>query len=67
VADYPNLSNYTRELYQYPGIAATVNVPEIKAGYFGNMPDVNPHGIVAIGPEFDLDRPHDRDRLPKAA
>ena len=67
IADYPNLSNYTRELYQYPGIAGTVNVAEIKSGYFGNMAHINPTGIVAIGPEFDLDRPHDRDRLPKAA
>ena len=67
ISDYPNLSNYTRELYQYPGIAETVNVAEIKAGYFTTMPQVNPTGIVAIGPEFDLGRPHDRDRLPKAA
>jgi putative glutathione S-transferase len=67
ISDYPNLSNYTRELYQYPGIADTVNVAEIKAGYFGNMAHINPTGIVAIGPEFDLDRPHDRGRLPAAA
>ena len=67
IGDYANLSNYTRELYQYPGIAETVNVAEIKRGYFGNMAHINPTGIVAIGPEFDLDRPHDRDRLPAAA
>lgn len=67
ISEYPNLSNYTRELYQYPGIAETVNVAEIKAGYFTNMPHINPAGIVAVGPEFDLDRPHDRDRLPAAA
>lgn len=67
ISEYPNLSNYTRELYQYPGIAETVNVAEIKAGYFTNMPHVNPTGVIAVGPEFDLDRPHDRDRLPAAA
>jgi len=44
-----------------------VNVAEIKRGYFGNMSHINPTGIVAIGPEFDLAKPHDRDRLPKAA
>jgi len=67
ISDYPNLSNYTRELYQYPGIADTVDIVEIKSGYFGNMRHINPAGIVAIGPEFDLASAHDRDRLPKAA
>ena len=67
ISEYPNLSMYTRELYQYPGIADTVNVAEIKSGYFGNMTHINPTGIVAIGPDFDLDKPHDRDRLPAAA
>lgn len=67
ISDYPNLSNYTRELYQYPGVADTVVMDEIKRGYFTNMTHINPTGIVAIGPDFDLDRPHDRDRLPAAA
>lgn len=67
ISEYPNLSMYTRELYQYPGIADTVNVAEIKRGYFGNMTHINPTGIVAIGPEFDLAEPHDRDRLSVAA
>ena len=67
IGEYPNLSMYTRELYQFPGIADTVNVAEIKNGYFGSMAHINPTGIVAIGPDFDLANPHDRDRLPTAA
>ncbi len=67
IGDYSNLSNYTRELYQYPGIADTVNMPEIKNGYFGNMTHINPTGIVAVGPELDLADAHDRARLPAAA
>jgi putative glutathione S-transferase len=67
IGDYPNLSNYTRELYQYPGIADTVDIAEIKSGYFGNMRHINPAGIVAIGPKFDLADTHDRDRLSAAA
>ena len=67
ISEYPNLSMYTRELYQYPGIADTVDVGAIKNGYFGNMRHINPTGIVAIGPDFDLANPHDRGRLPKAA
>lgn len=67
LSDYPNLTNYARELYQYPGVADTVNMAEIKAGYYASMPHINPTGIVAVGPDFDFDRPHDRDRLPNAA
>ena len=44
-----------------------VNVAEIKSGYFSNMTHINPTGIVAIGPAFDLANPHNRARLPAAA
>lgn len=67
LADYPNLSNYTRELYQVPGIAETIDIAGIKAGYYGNMPQVNPTGIVPLGPPVDFTAPHDRDRFRKAA
>ncbi|WP_448208069.1 glutathione S-transferase family protein [Azospirillum sp. sgz302134] len=63
IEDYPNLSNYLRELYQWPGIRGTVNLAHIKAGYYIN-PAINPTLIVPKGPALDLDRPHDRDRLP---
>ena len=36
IADYPNLSNYLRELYQVPGVAGTVNLHHIKAHYYGS-------------------------------
>lgn len=61
IEDYPALRNYLRELYQWPGIASTVNFAEIKQGYY-QLADK--HGIVAIGPELDLTTPHDRERLP---
>jgi putative glutathione S-transferase len=67
LADYPNLSNYTRELYQVPGIAETIDIQGIKAGYYGGMPQVNPTGIVPLGPEVNFAAPHDRDRFKKAA
>jgi len=67
LADYPNLSNYTRELYQVPGIAETIDIAGIKAGYYGGMPQVNPTGIVPLGPEVNFAAPHDRDRFKKAA
>jgi putative glutathione S-transferase len=61
--DYPSLSNYLRELYQWPGIRETVNLEHIKVGYYTN-PAINPTLIVPKGPQLDFDRPHDRDRLP---
>jgi putative glutathione S-transferase len=61
--DYPNLWGYTRELYQVPGVAETVNLHHIKHHYFGSHTTVNPTGIVPKGPEIDFTAPHDRERL----
>lgn len=63
IEDYPNLSNYLRELFQVPGIAETVNMLHIKAHYYGSHKTINPSGIVPVGPEVDYSRPHDRDRF----
>ena len=68
IRDHRNLWNYLKDLYQYPGIAEITDIPGIKSGYYGNMAQVNPSGIVPKGPEdIDLTEPHDRDRLAKAA
>lgn len=64
IADYPNLSNYLRELYQWPGVAGTVNFEHIKRHYYMSHPQINPTRIVPVGPEIKLDAPHDRARLP---
>ncbi|MFP1632277.1 glutathione S-transferase family protein [Zhengella sp. ZM62] len=63
VADYPNLSNYLRDLYQVPGIAGTVDLHHIKNHYYGSHETINPSRIVPKGPELDWDAPHDRDRF----
>jgi len=63
VIDFPNLSNYLRELYQVPGVAETVSIPEIKRHYYHSHRDVNPTGIVPLGPALDFDAPHDRGKL----
>ncbi|MCX8572142.1 glutathione S-transferase family protein [Aminobacter sp. MET-1] len=67
IADYPNLSNYLRELYQVPGVAETVNMLHIKAHYYGSHATINPTGIIPLGPELNLDAPHNRGKLLKAA
>lgn len=66
IEDYPNLSNYLRDLYQVPGVAGTVDIKNIKTHYYGSHESINPHGIVPIGPALDFDRPHNREAL-KAA
>jgi glutathionyl-hydroquinone reductase len=63
IADYPNLWNYTRDLYQKPGIAETVSIDHIKRHYYGSQRQVNPTGIVPIGPSIDFNAPHDRNRF----
>jgi glutathionyl-hydroquinone reductase len=66
LADYHNLSNYLREVYQMPGVAETVDFDLIKSGYYGGMRHINPNGILPLGPELDLSTPHDRSRLAAA-
>src|SRR6202007_2436135 len=67
IADYHSLSNYTREIYQMPGVAETVDMPGIKLGYYGGMRNLNPSGIIPLGPALDLAAPHDRGEIAKAA
>ncbi|MBI1821268.1 MAG: glutathione S-transferase family protein [Nitrospirae bacterium] len=61
--DYQNLYGYLKELYQYDGIAETVNFDHIKRHYYMTHEDINPTRIVPVGPEMDLTAPHNRGRL----
>lgn len=63
IEDYPNLSNWLRELYQWPNIAQTVDFEHIKHHYYASHRTINPTGIVPKGPALDLMREHDRNRL----
>ncbi|HEY0686093.1 MAG TPA: glutathione S-transferase C-terminal domain-containing protein [Steroidobacter sp.] len=67
LADFPNLSNYLRDIYQRPGVAETVNVRHIVLGYYSQS--WNPSGIIPLGPrdyQEWLARPHDRERFSAA-
>ncbi|QJQ96200.1 MULTISPECIES: glutathione S-transferase family protein [Halomonadaceae] len=64
IEEYPNLSHYLRELYQWPGMAETVNLDHIKRHYYFSHDSINPTRIVPKGPQLDFTRPHDRERLP---
>lgn len=63
LADYPALSAYTRDVYQTPGVAGTVDLDHIKRHYYGSHRSINPTGIVPAGPDIDYAAPHGRDGL----
>jgi putative glutathione S-transferase len=63
IVDYPNLFGYLKDLYQYPGIAETVNFDHIKRHYYMTHGDINPTRIVPLGPDQELRSPHGRERL----
>lgn len=52
--DYKNLWNYTKRIYNLEGMAETVNFDHIKNHYYRSHPDINPNGIVPLGPDEDL-------------
>lgn len=54
VQDYPKLWDWTRALYQTPGVAETVNFDHIKQHYYRSHHRINPNGIVPLGPCLDL-------------
>jgi glutathionyl-hydroquinone reductase len=60
IVDYPNLWGFVRELYQLPGVAQTCNFEHIRRHYYASHESINPHRIVAIGPDLELDREHGR-------
>ena len=60
IADYPNLSEYLRDLYQQPGIAKTVNLEHIKKHYYESHETINPSRVVPKGPVVDFTAPHNR-------
>ncbi|MDT4851990.1 Glutathionyl-hydroquinone reductase YqjG [compost metagenome] len=63
LADYPNLSGWLRELYQWPGVAETVNFTHIKHHYYASHRTINPTGVVPLGPAQDFSQPHSRGHL----
>jgi putative glutathione S-transferase len=63
IEDYEHIPAYVRDLFQQPGIAATVDLPYIKQHYYGSHRTINPSGIVPRGQEIDFNRPHNRAQL----
>ena len=63
VYEYPALWGYTREIHQLPGIGATVSIDEYKMHYYGSHRNLNPAGIIPVGPALDFSTPHGRELL----
>ena len=67
IMDYSHLWGYLRELFQYPGIAETVDFSQIKQHYFTTQTHINPHGIIPVGPQdIDFSISHGRELLPNS-
>ena len=66
LVDYPALWAWTRELYQWPGVADTFNLEHVVRHYHYSHATINPHRILPIGPELDFMAPHGRERLQAA-
>jgi putative glutathione S-transferase len=67
IADYPNLSNYVRELYQIKGIKETIHMDHIKAHYYTSHSSINPTGVIPTGPKINYEEAHNRNRFNEEA
>ncbi len=61
--EYDHLWPYSRDLYQWPGVAETVSFDEIRRHYYLTHPMINPSGLVAVRPAVGFDEPHGRESL----
>jgi glutathionyl-hydroquinone reductase len=60
LVEYEYLWPYARDLFQWPGVAATVDFGEIRAHYYRTHPMINPSGLVAMLPAASFDEPAHR-------
>ena len=64
LTEMPVLWAYARDLFQTPGFGDTIHFPQIKAHYYETHTDVNPTGIVPLGPTLgNWAEPHHREEL----
>ena len=63
IADYPNLWAFTRQVYQFDGVAERTNFDHITEHYYCSHPMINPTRVVPVRPALDFSAPHDRGRV----
>ena len=61
IVDYPNIWNYSRELYQITGIEETTDFDHIIRHYHFSHETINPNRIIPINPIINWAEPHTRD------
>lgn len=60
----PALWGYARDLFQTSGFGDTIDMEQIKAHYYGVHRQLNPTGIVPLGPDLaNWATAHDRGQL----
>ncbi|MEU7922267.1 glutathione S-transferase family protein [Micromonospora zamorensis] len=61
LTEMPVLWAYARDLFQTPGFGETVDFDHIKRHYYGTHREINPSGIVPLGPDVSgWSTPHGR-------
>ena len=60
IIDYKNLWDYLKALYQVEGVAATVDMDQIKRHYYFSHTMINPTQVVPLGPEINFMEKHQR-------
>lgn len=64
LTELPVLWEYARDLHQTPGFGDTVNFEHIKRHYYGTHAQINPTGIIPVGPDLSVwNTPHSRHEL----
>ncbi|MFF4172222.1 glutathione S-transferase family protein [Streptomyces sp. NPDC001744] len=64
LTELPALWGYARDLFQTPGFGDTIDFDQIKAHYYRVHRDINPTGIVPLGPDTrNWLSPHGREEL----
>ena len=61
--EFPAMSHYLRELYQWQGVAETVDFYHIKRHYYFSHSMINPTRVVPVGPDIDYHQPHNRSAI----
>lgn len=56
IVDYPNLQSYLRRLLDFPGARSTIRMDHIKDHYYRTHHELNPSGIVPLGPILEWEQ-----------
>lgn len=63
LVDFETLWSYARDIYQVPGVQETCVMEHVKDHYYRSHEEINPTGLVPIGPDDEWGASHDRARL----